>query len=320
MYKTIVTCGVFISMVTCCLVNIADANDSKDIAAIVNGEKITISEINRTVKAMPQYQKLQLEILEDMIVKTLIYQESVKDGISVTDDDVKKGFKDYIKRLSLDENKVKEELLKMDITEDILMREIRKLLMVERFLEKRKKTLNLSVSDEEVKAFYDEHPDTFNKPERIKISHIVIKSPAGQDEAKVEKARAKILKIQKALKKGEGTFADLAKKYSEDTMSKDNGGALQGEITRSSPLPKSILDAAFSLNKGQISAVVKSSLGFHLIKVTEKMPAEITPYSEIKESLKFRLLEQKSAMDMKGYVDTLVDKSDIQIKLEKRKR
>lgn len=320
MRKTIVSCGVFFIVLTCSLSTTVVAKENKGVAAVVNGDEITLAEINRTVKAMPQYQKLQLEILEDMIVKTLIYQESVKDGITVTQDEVNKGFKEYISRLGLDEKKVKDELLKLDITEEILMSEIKKLLMVERFLDKRKKTLKLTVSDEEVKAFYDEHPDTFNKPERIEISHIAIKSPAGEDEAAAKEAMKKILMIQEKLKKGEGTFADLAKEYSEDTMSAENGGALKGEITRNSPLPKTILDAAFELNKGEVSDVVKSSIGFHLIKVTEKKPAEITPYGEIKDSLKFRLLEQKSAMEMKEYVDSLVAKSDIQIKLEKRKK
>lgn len=319
MHKAIVSFSVFFIVFSSCL-SFVYAEDDKDLAAVVNGDKITKAEINRTVQALPQYQKLQLEILEDMIVKTLIYQESVKDGITVTTEEVTSGYKEYIKRLGLDEVKVKEALLEMTITEDLLMSEIRKLLMVERFLEKRKKTLNLSVTDEEVKAFYDEHPDTFNKPERIEISHILIKSPPGGDDVSDAEAKKKIQELKDKLKKGEASFGALAKQFSEDTLSAPNEGALKGEITRNSPLPKTILDTAFSLDKGQVSDVVKSSMGYHLIKVTEKKPAEITPYSEIKDSLKFRLLEQKSALEMKDYVDTLVEKSDIQIKLEKRKK
>lgn len=319
MRKPIVSFGLCFLMLLSGLASV-QADDDKELAAIVNGDKITKAEINRTVQSLPQYQKLQLEILEDMIVKTLIYQQAVKEGITVTADEVTDGYKEYLKRLGLDQEKVKEALLEMNITEDLLMSEIRKLLMVERFLDKRKKTLNLAVSDEEVKAFYDEHPETFNKPERLEISHILIKSPPGGNEASDAEAKKKILDLKEKLNKGEASFGELAKTYSEDTLSAPNEGALKGEVTRNSPLPKTILDAAFALDKGQVSDVVKSSMGYHLIKVTDKKPAEITPYSEIKDSLKFRLLEQKSALEMKEYVDTLVEKSDIQIKLEKKKK
>ncbi|MBU1172113.1 MAG: peptidylprolyl isomerase [Proteobacteria bacterium] len=315
MQKTILSLGLSILVLFCCL---SSAHAEEDIAAIVNGDKITITEINRTVQALPQYQKLQLEILEDMIVKTLIYQESIKDGIVVEKSEVDNGFNEYIEKLSLTDEVVKQEMKRMNITEETMKDEIQKLLMVERFLKKRSKTLNLNVSDEEVKAFYDERPETFNKPERIQVSHILIKSNPGADKADVDAAMKKIVDIQDKLKKGEGTFADIAKKYSEDTSSAPSGGDLKGEITRNSPLPKSFIDAAFALDKGQVSDVVKSVVGFHLIKVTEKKPAEVTAFPEIKDSLKFRLLEQKSNIEMKQYVDSLVDKSDIQIKLEKR--
>jgi parvulin-like peptidyl-prolyl isomerase len=317
MQKTIISLAVIVLALISGLTS-SFAADANDVAAIVNGEKITISEINRTVQAMPQYQKLQLEILEDMIVKTLIYQESVKDGISVEKSEVDKGFNEYMEKLSLSDEVVKQEMKRMNITEATMKEEIQKLLMVERFLKKRSKSLDLSVTDEEVKAFYDERPETFNKPERIQVSHILIKCSPGADQAEEDAAIKKIADVQAALKKGEGTFADLAKKYSEDSSSAPSGGDLKGEITRNSPLPKSFLDAAFALNKGQVSDAVKSVIGYHLIKVTDKKPAEVTPFSEIKEALKFRLLEQKSNIEMKQYVDSLVDKSDIEIKLERR--
>lgn len=317
MRKSILSVGLSF-LVLFCGFSILFAEEDKDVAAIVNGDIISITEINRTVQALPQYQKLQLEILEDMIVKTLIYQESVKDGITVDQKDVDNGYKEYMEKLSLSDEAVKKEMKRMNITEKSMKDEIRKLLMVERFLKKRSKTLDLSVSDEEVKAFYDERPETFNKPERIQVSHILVKCPPGSEQKEVDEAMKKIVEIQEKLKKGEATFAELAKNYSEDSTTKNNGGALNGEITKSSPLPKSFLDAAFALNKGEISEPVKSVLGYHLIMATEKKPAEITPFSEIKESLKFRLLEQKNSIEMKKYVDSLVKKSNIQIKLEKR--
>lgn len=317
MQKTILSCGFFILVLFCCLSS-TYAEDDKDVAAIVNGDKITMSEINRTVQALPQYQKLQLDVLEDMIIKTLIYQESVKDGTNVEKSEVDSGYKDYMEKLSLTNEEIKHEMKRMNVTEESMKEEIKKLLMVERFIKKISKTVDLTVSDEEVRAFYNERPETFNKPERIHVSHILVKCAPGADQATVDTAMKKILDIKEKLAKGEGTFADMAKKYSEDSSSAPSGGDLKGEVTRNSPLPKTFLDAAFALKKDQVSDVVKSVVGFHLIKVTDKKAAEETPFSEIKDSLKFRLQEQKNNIEMKKYVDSLMDKSDIKILIEKR--
>lgn len=295
----------------------AFSQDDKDIAATVNGQKITITEINRAVQVLPQYQKLQLEMLEDMIVKTLIYQESVKAGTKVERSEVDSGFKEYIKKLNLSAEIVKKEMKRMNLTEETMKTEIMKQLMVERFLKKRSKSLNLSVSDEEVKSFYNENPDTFKKPERVHIRHILIKCDHNEKQ-KADAAKKKIYEIREKLKKKEGSFAELAKKFSEDKSSADAGGDLKSEITRNSPLPKAFIDEAFSLAKDQVSDVVKSNMGFHLMQLVEKKPVEKTQFNEIKESLKFRLLEQKNNIEMKKYVDALVDKSDIKIKLDKR--
>jgi len=316
MRKPLLSLGVilFVSIIN---THAAFSQEDKDIAATVNGQKITITEINRAVQVLPQYQKLQLEMLEDMIVKTLIYQESVKAGTKVERSEVDSGFKEYIKKLNLSAEVVKKEMKRMNLTEETMKTEIMKQLMVERFLKKRSKSLNLSVSDEEVKSFYNENPDTFKKPERVHIRHILIKCDHNEKQ-QVDVAKKKIYEIREKLKKKEGSFAELAKKYSEDKSSSEAGGDLKSEITRNSPLPKAFIDEAFSLSKDQVSDVVKSNMGFHLMQLVEKKPVEKTQFNEIKESLKFRLLEQKNNIEMKKYVDALVEKSDIKIKLDKR--
>ncbi len=316
MRKHLLSLGVILFVSILCIRS-AFAADDKDIAATVNGQKITISEINRAVQVLPQYQKLQLEMLEDMIVKTLIYQESVKAGIKVEKSEVDKGFKEYMKKLNLSDEVVKKEMKRMNLTEDLMKSEIMKQLMVERFLKKRSKELNITVSDEEVKTFYNENPDTFKKPERVHIRHILIKCDQN-DKEKSEAAKKKIYEIKEKHKRKEGSFSDLAKKYSEDKASADEGGELKSEITRSSPLPKPFIDAAFALTREEVSDVVKSVMGFHLIQLLEKKPAEKTAFNEIKDSLKFRLLEQKNNNEMKKYVDVLVEKSNIKINLDKR--
>jgi parvulin-like peptidyl-prolyl isomerase len=293
------------------------ANDPKDVAAIVNGDKITVTEINRTAQSLPQYQKLQYDVLEDMIVKTLLYQESVKAGIKVDSSEVNAGFKEYIGKLNMSPEAVKRELKRMNLTEDMMKSEIKKQMMVERFLKNRSKTLNLNVTDDEVKTYYNEHPDTFNKPERVTVKHILIKLAQNADAAKTEEVRKKISELREKIKKGE-SFSDIAKKYSDDKTTAEAGGEIKGEITRNAPLPKAFIDAAFLLDKGKVSDPVKTVLGFHLIQLIDKKPAEKSSLAEIKDTLKYRLLEQKSAIEMKQYVDTLVDKSNIKVLIDKQ--
>lgn len=313
MRKFILTLGFVITTSFFIMTSAYASKDDSETAAVVNGQKITVTEINRVVQSLPQYHKLQLEMLEDMIVKTLIYQESVKSGIVVEKSEVDAGFKEYIKRLNLTDEVVKREMKRMNISEDVMKEEIRKQLLVERFLKNRAKSLNLTVSDEEVRSFYNENPDTFNTPERVQIRHILVQFDP-TDKKKTEAARKKIQDVKDKIKRKEGSFTELAKKYSDD---QSNVEAV-GEITRNSPLPKAFIDAAFALGKDQVSDVIRTPSGFHLIQMVEKKPAGKTQLNEIKDSLKFRLLEQKNNNEMKKYVDSLVEKSKIEIKMEKR--
>jgi peptidyl-prolyl cis-trans isomerase C len=156
------------------------------------------------------------------------------------------------------------------------LEDIKKRLMVESYV---KKTLaeKVKVDDAELQKFYEQNKDRFKTGSQIKASHIIVK----------DENLAKQIKAE--LDKG-GNFEELAKKHSTDGAAA-KGGDL-GWFAKDAMIPD-FYDAAAALKEGQISGVVKTQFGFHIIKLTGKRGAGIMPFAEIKEQLKEMMLPQK---------------------------
>jgi peptidyl-prolyl cis-trans isomerase D len=154
-----------------------------------------------------------------------------------------------------------------------------------------------NVTDQDLQAYYDQHRDEYRVPEQVKVSHILIKTPlpapgAKEDEKAIADARAKAEGVLKELKAG-GDFAKLAGKYSDDPGSAKSGGDL-GWIGRGRTVPE-FEKAAFSLGKGQTSDLVKSSYGFHIIRVEDKQEAHLKTLAEVKSEIEEKVKQQKTA-------------------------
>jgi len=168
------------------------------------------------------------------------------------------------------------------------------------FLDKNKVLGQIQVTPEDVKAYYDQHQDQYRVPEEVKVSHILIKTPSpgadGKvDEKGVEEARKKAEDILKQLRAG-AKFEDLAKKYSEDPGSGKQGGDL-GWIGRGRTVPE-FEKSAFSLAKGQLSDLVKSSYGFHIIRSEDKHEAHLNTIDEVKDQIEPLIKQQKAGRMM----------------------
>jgi peptidyl-prolyl cis-trans isomerase D len=155
----------------------------------------------------------------------------------------------------------------------------------------------VTVTDQDLQAYYDQHRDEYRVPEQVKVSHILIKTPlpapgGKEDEKAVADARAKAEGVLKELKAG-GDFAKLAEKYSDDPGSAKSGGEL-GWIGRGRTVPE-FEKAAFSLAKGQTSDLVKSSYGFHIIRVEDKHDAHLKTLAEVKSEVEEKVKQQKTA-------------------------
>lgn len=147
---------------------------------------------------------------------------------------------------------------------------------------------DLKATEAEAKTYYDEHPQEFTQPETVTASHILLRTQGKTEEEKGQ-IRQKMEGILQRARSGED-FAALAKEFSEDPGSKDRGGEYtfpRGQMV------KPFEDAAFSLENGQISDIIETPYGYHIIKRTDHKDAGTQSFDEVKEKILERLTDQK---------------------------
>ena len=157
------------------------------------------------------------------------------------------------------------------------------------------------VTEADAKAFYDANPDMFSQPEAVHARHILFKAAPDADEATKKAAREKAEKARQRALAGED-FAALARELSEGPSAK-NGGDLG--FFEKSQMVAPFAEAAFALQPGQISDVVETRFGYHVIKVEEHRPAGQRSFDEVKDQLMRYLEERKVAEAVNATLETL---------------
>jgi peptidyl-prolyl cis-trans isomerase C len=183
-----------------------------------------------------------------------------------------------------------------------------------------KTALNVSVSDAEISSFYTGHPSDFEQPEKVHVRHLLLTTvdQATQAPLPADQVAAKRKQIDDLLRRARAgeDFATLARQYSEDPGSKDNGGEYtfpRGQMVAE------FETAAFALTNNQISDVVTTKFGYHIIKLLDRTPAktlELTSVVDgvpVSESIKNYLLQQKIAKLEPDYLAKLKKTSDVEI-------
>lgn len=157
---------------------------------------------------------------------------------------------------------------------------------------------DIVVTDEEAEAYFLQHKEQFHQSEQVEARHILVRVNDFENKEENEKALSKINKAIDEIKKG-AAFEKVAEKYSEDISAK-NGGYLgffkRGEMV------KEFEEAAFKLETGQVSDVVKSPFGYHIIKVEKKLEEKDLSFDEVKERIIERIKEEKEKNQFKNYV------------------
>jgi peptidyl-prolyl cis-trans isomerase C len=175
--------------------------------------------------------------------------------------------------------------------------------------------LNVTVTEAEAKQFYDENPADFEQPEMIHVRHILLMTmdPVTRTPLAADQQKAKQKQMDDLLKRIRGgeDFATLAKQYSEDPGSKDNGGELPA-FPRGQMVPE-FEAAAFSLTNNQVSDVITSAYGYHIIKLLEKTPAKKVDYATVAPKIKDFLTLQKTEKLGPAYLEKLQKAADVQI-------
>ena len=275
---------------------------NEDIVAVVNGTKITKSDFEKTaLKVGKEYEMIfglefwtsevegektfkeefDNEILNVMISQEIVNQQAEKENITVTDEEVANEMSSYMQMIEnvdeynkfMEENGIDEEFLKNHFRQTLIFDKYRNKIMSE-----------TEITENDLRDYYNTHIDEYKK-EEIKASHILITTlndmgePLSEEETAKKESEAQ--DILARIKQGED-FEALAKEYSDDKASASNGGDL-GYFAKGVMVPE-FEEAAFKLEKGQVSDVVKSSFGYHIIKVDDKRE-EITSYEDEKENI-----------------------------------
>ena len=252
-----------------------------------------------------QLKRYEGQIRDTLINRTLLLQQAQSMGIDVKDSLVAKAL-DEFKAAFNEEKAYQNTLTGMGFTEEMLKGQIKNGLTIKALIDK-EVLQKVSVSDQQVRAFYDGNPNLFRKPEQVKASHILIQVPAGADEAKQTEALATIQALKVRIDNGED-FATLAMENS-DGPSKTKGGDL-GFFSREQMVPP-FSEAAFALQPGQTSDVVKTRFGYHLIRVTERQAEQTMAFNDVKEAISARLRQEQEGKKIDAYLEKLKEHADI---------
>ncbi len=266
--------------------------------------------------------------IEDMVKDKIMLKQAEKAGFKPSAEFVAKEMKEEFAELPKEEQEEIEETLKengLTLEEhmkqtsenpEIQMKAALSKFVHTEYLDKAKK----NVSDEDIKKLYEENIEGFKKPEGVTVAHILIQldeeKEASDAEAADKEAKAKIDAIYDELLKDPASFDKLAQEKSDCPSGKRDNGKLpafdkEGMLLEGGgAMDQTFASAAFGIEKaGQITKPVKTQFGYHIIKLIEKTPEEVTPIEKVNDKLTEYLAAEKAQADLNKMLDDEIAKN-----------
>jgi peptidyl-prolyl cis-trans isomerase C len=289
-----------------------------EVVARVNGEAINATELQNAVKGLEgraggpvpadQRDRVYRGVLDDMIGYKLLVQEAKARKVAVPDADVEAQIA-QIRSQFPNQQQFEQALAAQKMTLQDVRDDARAEMSVEKLVEG-EIAAKIAIKPEAVSDFYQKNQDKFQQGPRVRASHILIQVPQGADAAAKQQAKAKADALLTDLKAGKD-FASAAKENSQDPGSAPNGGDL-GFFEQGQMVPQ-FEQAAFALKPGQMSDVVETQFGYHIIKVAEKQDSRVVPLEEAKAQIEQYLTEQNRHAQTELFVNALKAKAKIEI-------
>ncbi|PFO04876.1 foldase [Bacillus sp. AFS076308] len=254
--------------------------------ATINGEKITKDELY--TKLVKQYGS---DTVDQMINDKIVEAEAEKKKITVSNSTINSEI-DKLKEQYGGEDAFNQALVDNNTTLTALKNDVKNYLLIKKLLEP-----EIKITEDEMKTYFEENKDSYATAEQVKASHILV---ADEKTAK---------EIKQKLDNGED-FATLAKKYSTDESTKDNGGEL-GYFAKGTMVTE-FDNVAFTLPVNKISDPVKTEYGYHIIKVEDKKAAQAANYEASKAEIKETLFDQKVDSEYQTWIDSKKKNYDIE--------
>jgi peptidyl-prolyl cis-trans isomerase SurA len=293
------------------------------IVAIVNQEIITLSEVERWID--PLQEEIQAEdrlerreqvrgvyrkVLERLIEEKLIDQEVKRAGIKVTNKEVENALEEIRRQNAVNQEDLERGLAKDGLTLETLKKEIEKRIQRIKLISWAVKTES-KVGEKELRDFYRKNIDRYRRNESYRPSHILFIVAKDATLEEIQEIRKKCQKILEKIKAGED-FGEMALLYSQDATAKDRGDL--GYFKKGELLP-AFEKEALRLQIGEVSGIVRTDFGFHLIKLLDRKGGDPPPFEEIKEKVQADYLEKDKEKALQQFISTLKEKSVIEIKL-----
>lgn len=314
-----------ISLITALALSIVFISGCSATVATVNGIAVKQSEVEAYINFImaqdpegtadlgeEEINDLEANIIDSLLVVKLLEQYAEENGITATQEEIDEQM-DAIIVSYPSESDFESDLKEKNIERKFLEYELKSQILRTKIYAEA--TASIITTEDLVKEYYEENRETlFVISTRIRVSHILSMFPwvedtslEENDQAK-EKAREKIELVAEQLEKG-AEFGDMAREFSDDTATGADGGEL-GFITRGQ-MVEEFEEAAFSLEVGEVSGIVETQFGYHILKVFDREEGRIQEYDEVKESLSTYLSELKKAEKWEEFIMGLIDNAEI---------
>lgn len=301
----------------------ADTSKMPAVVARVNGVEIKKDELVRQAEQMrmrvmqasrgrqtpPLDATFYKQILDGLVAQTLLLQDAKKQGISVTDQDIQPQL-DQIRKQFPDAATFQKALATQGMTEASLKDNLRQEALIQKYVTT-KVLNNVTVSDDAARQFYEQNKAQMQRPERAHLRHILVAvQPTASTDDK-QKAKAKAEDLLKRVQGGED-FGKVAAENSDDPGSKTQGGDLSW-VVRGQMVPP-FDQAGFALTKpNEISPVVESQFGYHIIQLLERQPASAVPFEEAKGRITQMLKQKQAGESLQAYVEQLKKQGKVEV-------
>ena len=287
------------------------------VLARVNGEAVTKVDFDRLIKNMEvranqpvpaeRRDTIYRQALEQLVTYAVLSQETRARKVTVSDEEVDSSIKQMQSQFRT-EDEFKKALDARGMTLDKLKSDTRIDMSINKMVESEVSS-QPAPSDVECREFYDKNPDKFKQDESVRASHILFKVDENADAATKKKAMEQAQAVLKEARGG-ADFAELAKKHSADG-SAQQGGDLN-YFTHGQMVPQ-FDQAAFAMKPGQISDIVTTQFGYHIIKVTDRKAASTVPFEQVSPRIKEFLAEQQKQRKADDFIQSLKQKAKIEV-------
>jgi len=306
-------------------VPVANFNFLPKVVAEVNGKKLTKTQVmqkllSRTGGKIPQgvTQKMLVNATKQMatqfVQSNAILSAAIKAGFKPSPELAVKGFKNYLKTAPpFQVEQIKKGLAQQGLTLETFIEKNKKQkpfqdqMAINAFFEKNIIS-KCKVNEKDAKAYYDANPKAFQTPadqkDSMRASHILIMAKEKADAKTKAAAKAKAEKLLKLLKKDASLFEELAAKESQCPSGKNKGSL--GAFTKGRMVPE-FEKAVVNLKTGEISAVVETKFGYHIIRRDAPQKAKKKTFAEVKEKLQLALKQQKVEKSLMAFVKKITD-------------